>query len=626
MSVITRADIERTQARTLPEALRYLPGVFFSSRDGGGALPMAITRGYFGGGENEYVLLLVDGVPVNSTRTSLIEWTSLPAASIERIEVLRGSGSALYGDVAVGGVINVITRADTTDSERALVGIAHRGEWEASVALTRAFRPGWAAGATADYATGPGYREHAFSRRLSASASVQESPPAERTRVALRYDRLENEDPGPLDEEAYRADPVKANSLFGADERVRDAGELVTTVDRTLGARRMLHAAARVHGARQERTRTLLLTPSFGDTQLHDESDRGAWLRAQHDLLTAASKLVGGVELSGATYESSYRVPETGQETSQASGKRLAAAVYGEWQRELTDRLRGYAGTRYDRVSPSATLNGGKYRKRIQALSARLGMNYAYRNDADAAGNVYLVASRGFKMPSLDQLYDARRTPTGGPDTISISNPLLRPQRADEIEAGIFQRISMGRTSVEVSFAGYLRDLEDEIDFDLATFRYGNIKHTRHEALELLTVAHLWRDVELRNALTVGRAVFRSGPYQGLQLKNLPRYSTQTVASVPLRRGLLLTLAHRTAGKTALDDENTRTIPGVPRFDVGLRLAAGPLEGSIRVENVSDDRNADLGFVLFDPVLSQGVAMLYPGSGRRVRVALKVER
>ena len=77
VSVITRADLDRTQARTLPDALRFIPGLRFTSLDGSGALPVASARGFFGGGENEYVLLLIDGIPVNTPRTTLVEWTRL---------------------------------------------------------------------------------------------------------------------------------------------------------------------------------------------------------------------------------------------------------------------------------------------------------------------------------------------------------------------------------------------------------------------------------------------------------------------------------------------------------------------------------------------------------------------
>jgi iron complex outermembrane receptor protein len=625
VSVITRADLERTQARTLPEALRYVPGLVFSSRDGGGALPVVAARGFFGGGENEYVLLLVDGIPVNTPRTSLVEWMSIPVAAVERIELFRGSGSVLYGDAAIGGVINVITRAPTTDAVRAILGVAENGTWEAALGLARKLPGTWGAAGTASYAEGGSGREHTFSRRVAASTSFETSLPPRRTRFGLQYDRLEDEDPGPLDEAAANADPTRANELFEADERTRDAAELVGLVDRALGASQMLHVAGRAHGARQGRTRTLLLTPSFGDTQFHHETDQGFWIRAQHDLFGTASKLITGLEVSDAAYESSYRSPETGEDLSSSSGNRLALALYAEAHRELAARLRAYAGARYDRVTPSATLNDRDEDARFDALSARVGVNYAYREGDDDGGNVYLVASRGFKTPTLDQLYDSRRTPVGDGTTVTISNPSLQPQRAHEIEVGVFQRVPMARSSLELSLSAYRRDLEDEIDFDFATFRYGNIKRSRHEALEVLTIAHLWRDIELRNALTAGRAVFRSGPYQGYQLKNLPRFSTQTALSVPVQANAMLTFAHNSTSRTYLDDENTVSMPGLHLFDAGLRLIVGSAEGSIRVENLADERGAAFGFLLYDPTSMRSVPMVYPLGGRTIRLALKVE-
>ncbi|HEU5184886.1 MAG TPA: TonB-dependent receptor [Gemmatimonadaceae bacterium] len=621
VSVITRADLDRTQARTLPDALRYLPGLFFTSRDGGGALPVAMARGFFGGGENEYVLLLVDGVPVNTTRTTLVEWTSIPVAVIERIEVFRGSGSVLYGDAAIGGVINVITRAPTTNGSRAELGVAEREAREATIQLTRKLGDTWGTVGTVSHAEGPGNREHTFSRRISTSTAIERTLPAQRTRLALEYNRLADEDPGPLDETAATTDPRRANELFHADERTRDAAELVGILDRPLGPSQMLRVAARVHGARQGRTRTLLLTPSFGDTQFHHETDQGFWVRAQADQLGSASKFVTGVEVGRAGYESSYRSPATGDELSNSSGSRLALALYAEGHRELAARLRASAGARYDRITPSATLEDRDEEAKFSAVSGRVGINYGYRD----GGNLYLVGSTSFKTPTLDQLYDSRRTPVGDDVFITISNPSLEPQRAREIEAGVFQRVPMGRSSIEISLSAYRRELEDEIDFDLATFRYGNIKRSRHESLEVLTLGHLWRDIELRNALTLGRATFRSGPYQGNQLKSLPRFATQSALSVPVRRDVALTFAHRSTSRTYLDDENTTTIPGIHMFDVGLRVGGGSLETSIRIENLADERRAGFGFLLFDPGSMRNVPMLYPQGGRTIRFAIKVE-
>src|SRR5687768_10290631 len=158
VTVITRADLDRTQARTLPDALRFVPGLRFTSLDGSGAIPVASARGFFGGGENEYVLLLIDGIPVNTTRTTLAEWMSIPVATVERIEVFRGSGSVLYGDAAIGGVINVITRAPTTNGSRAELGLSSREGRDAAIQVTRKLGDAWGVAGIASSAEGPSTR------------------------------------------------------------------------------------------------------------------------------------------------------------------------------------------------------------------------------------------------------------------------------------------------------------------------------------------------------------------------------------------------------------------------------------------------------------------------------------
>ena len=625
VSVITRADLDRTQARTLPEALRFIPGLRFTSLDGSGALPVVSARGFFGGGENEYVLLLIDGIPVNSTRTTLVEWLTIPVATIERIEVFRGSGSVLYGDAAIGGVINVITRAPTSNNSSAEIGLTERGGRDATVQVARKLGEAWGVAGIASSAEGRGSRAHSFSRRTALSSSVEKTLPARRVRLALDYDRLEDEDPGPLDDLAFSTDPSRANELFDSDERTRDAAELTGIFEHARSGSHMLRFAARVQGARQGRTRTLLLSPSFGDTQFHHETDQGFWIRAQSDRLRTTSKVVTGVEVGHARYESSYRSPSTGEELSSSSGNRLALAVYTEGQHELARRLRASIGVRYDHVRPSATLDDHDRDAKFDALSGRVGINYAYRIGDDDGGNLYLVGSTSFKTPTLDQLYDNRRTWVGEDVFFTISNPSLQPQRSREIEAGTFQRIPMVRSSLEISLSAYVRDLEDEIDFDLATFRYGNIKRSRHEAIEMLTLGHLWRDIEVRSALTMGRARFRSGPYQGNQLKNLPRFSTQTALAIPVQRNVMLTFAHSSTSRSHLDDENTATLSGIHLYDAGLRVISGAFKASIRVENLADEHGATAGFLLFDQGLMRNVPMFYPLGGRTVRVALEID-
>ena len=70
---------------------------------------MVSTRGFFGGGEADYVLLLIDGVRVGHGDTGLIDWSAFPLSAVRRVEVLRGPGASVYGDAAMGGVVQLFT-------------------------------------------------------------------------------------------------------------------------------------------------------------------------------------------------------------------------------------------------------------------------------------------------------------------------------------------------------------------------------------------------------------------------------------------------------------------------------------------------------------------------------------
>ena len=108
VTVITAADIEREQRRTVPDALSTVPGLNVVQSGGTGGLTSVFMRGT----NSNHVKVLIDGIdvsdPGNPNRS--FDFGQLPTADIERIEVLRGPQSGLYGADALGGVISITTR------------------------------------------------------------------------------------------------------------------------------------------------------------------------------------------------------------------------------------------------------------------------------------------------------------------------------------------------------------------------------------------------------------------------------------------------------------------------------------------------------------------------------------
>jgi vitamin B12 transporter len=105
-TVITEKEIEAQQAETVLEVLRNVPAVDVVQTGSRGTGTTVSIRG----SESDHVLVLIDGVEVNSTTAGAFNFAHLTTENIERIEILRGAGGTLYGSQAIGGVINIITK------------------------------------------------------------------------------------------------------------------------------------------------------------------------------------------------------------------------------------------------------------------------------------------------------------------------------------------------------------------------------------------------------------------------------------------------------------------------------------------------------------------------------------
>ncbi len=115
--VISRADIERAQANDIADLLRLHAGLDIGRSGGPGQLTSVFIRG----GESDHTLVLIDGVRINPSTIGGAALANLTPEVIERIEIVKGPRSTLYGSDAIAGVINIITRAPTGQSGQLMV-------------------------------------------------------------------------------------------------------------------------------------------------------------------------------------------------------------------------------------------------------------------------------------------------------------------------------------------------------------------------------------------------------------------------------------------------------------------------------------------------------------------------
>src|SRR5439155_1188536 len=105
MTAITAADLEARQIETVADALRFVPGLAVARSGGRGAITSLFPRG----GASNYTLVLVDGIRANAFGGGY-DFSHLSTADVDRIEIVRGPESALFGSDAIGAVVHVVTK------------------------------------------------------------------------------------------------------------------------------------------------------------------------------------------------------------------------------------------------------------------------------------------------------------------------------------------------------------------------------------------------------------------------------------------------------------------------------------------------------------------------------------
>ena len=138
VSVITRKDLEASQAQTIVEVLQSVTGIHVSRTGGIGKSASVYLRG----AESDHTLVLIDGVRASSATTGSYAWNSLSPEQIERIEIVRGPRASLYGSDAIGGVIQIFTRKNkrsqvqlgygSNDTSKTSISLAGGDKWKYS--------------------------------------------------------------------------------------------------------------------------------------------------------------------------------------------------------------------------------------------------------------------------------------------------------------------------------------------------------------------------------------------------------------------------------------------------------------------------------------------------------------
>ena len=636
-------SLRRLPVRTIADALQSVPGIVVLQGDGLGMAPRLVVRGFYGGGETDYATVLIDGVPATELATGQVNWDLVPLQAIESIEIVRGGASPLYGDAAVGGVVNLITRRDHAVA-RWNVGGGEFGQAQGGGVVAGTIG-GHQTSLMGDVRRSTGYRAHERRNGVSLGGSFGLVQGAARslTLSALNHWRSFDE-PGPL------ADSIIARSTRAAAPfyRFDNTDQRVHRV--TLDGWSIAGARARVSGyltgeaARIDAVRTLPLSPAFADTKdrrlktgrvvgsLQAELS-GALGGVQNTLIVGSDAALGRLTseyfniVTGGPGAYASSAGANGALDSKGEGHRSNIAGFARWEGTIDEILRLSLGARVDGItdsyeprSPSTGATTDVFRS---AFSPQAGVNARYMTSERQTGSVYATIGQSFKAPTMDQLFDQRRTPVPFPPfAISTSNSALEAQYGKTAEVGAYHTVRLlpNQLDARVSVSAYQTDMRNELDFDLAKFRYVNLGKSRHRGLE--TAVNLQGPASITGFanLSLQRVTSRAGEDSGKQLKAIPRRVVTAGAGRASATGLSASFSVSDVGDVYLDDANTLTLSGHTQVDARLSYPLGHVRLSVDARNLFGARFNSTGFP--DPAGSP-LVYYFPAARRVLTVGLE---
>ncbi len=613
VTVLTRQQIEALPAQSLDEVIGAIPGMtmFFDNLAAGA--PMISARGFFGGGEVEYVKLLIDGVPAGDVESGLIDWRHVRTADIERIEVLHGPGSSLYGDTSMGGVIEVFTRQRNTGNDSGEVR-ASGGSFSTrsgDLLFRRSSGP-LRIGLSLLDSTADGYRAHSHARDRGGDLSLQILGAASRLYLTTSLASKDREEPGELTAAEAAADPRASEGAYHLDREQTDRRRIVAGYD-SFGATSSLRILLHGEGRATDFPRTLPLAPGFFSTLFRNLKSHGLGgvFELSRDWQNATVR--AGSDLARASLDETYsRVTpagDRGASVASAAVRRDQASAFVTADWIPLDRLRIASGLRWDDIR-DARAGSDSHRT---AWSPRLGATWQL-GSAPAPLALFVQLARAFKAPTLDQLFDPRPFPGLGGVSFTVSNPSLQPQRAHNVEIGIDRSLP----SVAWSLSAYHMKVTDEIDFDPTTFLYRNLGGSRHTGIEAMAD---WRHGLVQPLLLYTWTHVTSNDNPGQQLKNIPEHVAQLLLRTTLPGAVGVTLRGRWEHGRFADDEGVFSLGDVRTIDAKVSRAFGPLRVDAEALNLSNQHYPYIGSILRD-FRGNPTLLEFPAPGRAVRVSL----
>jgi outer membrane cobalamin receptor len=473
VTIITREDLERRQVESVADALRSVPGLTVTSNGARGSVTSVFPRG----GESDYSLVFVDGVEANSFGGGY-DFAHLPVANIERIEIVRGPQSALYGSNAIGSVVRVITRQGGPPTVSGSIEGGGFDTFRATAATS---------GGVGNFQWGAGAERLTtdnFNGETTASGAIVENDDYERGSVTMMGGWKNARGIGLSGNVRYATDERGSPGPFGSDPGSTYGG--IDTISRGSNDEWLMSASGRVPVGRvriggdvtHSRLDSEFASP-FGDSESYTRRTTG---RLQADsTISSGFEASAGLELLGEEAGGTF-ITATGDVLVPV--ERGQAGFFGEARWNHASRVFVNAGLRIERITR-------------RALEGNVGGGRPpFPSDTVVSTNPKLSAA--WFVTTSDNFTKIRGSVGTGirpPDAFEIAftdNPGLKPERSRSFDLGVEQALLDGLATIEAT--GFFNNYDDLIvatgSFSASSrYRTDNISNARARGLELAGTA-----------------------------------------------------------------------------------------------------------------------------------------
>lgn len=598
-SVITSEQIREAGVNNANEAIRKIGGVF-GRQNLNGTSDYALDLRGFGSASDQNVVIMVDGIRLSENEQATALMSSIPVESIERIEIVRGGSSVMYGEGATSGTIQIITKKGAAGvTSGSLVGIVGSREYqEMRASLTK----GWdnfSLDANLSGLKTDNYRDHNALRQDNFSGGLQWAYKQGRIGVRIDAARQDSQLAGSLSNlDKFYQNPRQSNSIRNASI---DSDRYTLFAEHRIGkwelaadlSQRYKRAVSGNQGA----------IPNIYDGKVTQFSPRARYLTGSGDF---RNELVFGSDFSKSSRRLSSNgiVSRSGSQDSSAfyikdeinSGK---ARVSVGARREYFDQ--GMTGTRaYDQ---SFGINAAD----IQA-------NYEFT----PLLNIFAKIGRSYRVANIDENSGSTK-----------SGRAIKPQTSNDYELGS----SLGNAQQKVTVKLFRHDLKNEIYYDRsipsdATSGFGantNLDPTQREGIEIEGRAKLSSAFSVVAILQHVSAKFTEGPYAGREVTLVPKNNaTMRLNWVP-GNGHSADIGVQWVDKQRYggDFSNTCTarIPAFTTVDGRYAIRSGAWEFAVSGTNLTGKDYFSQAF----GTCANNSASIYPDPGRAVKFSARMD-